>query len=184
MFESTKKHVVLLAIFAFAFAYRMTLLLWQTYPPGADIGFHAGVINSITQSGNTNFLWNFYQMGGGVELEFPGYHIFASAVMAMTGMPNYLAQATVVAFFSSLIVLAAFLVTRRVWKESAAFIAAFFVAVSRFDIEILCWGGQPNIIALFLIPLTFYLFLERDRQQTTRVKGFDTFCAVGPAIVT
>ncbi len=27
-------------------------------------------------------------------------------------------------------------------------------------------------------------FLERDRQQTTRVKGFDTFCAVGPAIVT
>jgi 2-keto-4-pentenoate hydratase/2-oxohepta-3-ene-1,7-dioic acid hydratase in catechol pathway len=27
-------------------------------------------------------------------------------------------------------------------------------------------------------------YLERDKQQTTRVKGFDTFCAVGPVIAT
>ncbi len=167
MFKATKKDVLLLAIFAFAFAYRIILLLWQTYPPGADIGFHAGVINSITQSGNTNFLWNFYQMGGGVELEFPGYHIFASEIIILTGMPNYLAQATIVALFSSLTVLSAFLVTRRVWNESTAFIVAFFVAVSRFDIEILSWGGYPNIIAMFLIPLTFYMYLKRDKFSTT-----------------
>lgn len=163
MFKATKKHVMLLVIFVFAFVYRIILLLWQTYPPGSDIGFHAGVINSITQSGNTNFLWNYYQMGGGVELEFPGYNIFASEIIIMTGLPNYLAQATIVALFSSLIVLAAFLVTRTVWNELAAFIVAFFVAISRFDIEILCWGGYPNIIALLLIPLTFYLFLKKDK---------------------
>jgi len=167
MFKATKKYVLLLVIFVFAFVYRIILLLWQTYPPGADIGFHASVINSITHSGNTNFLWNYYQMGGGVHLEFPGYHIFASAIIIMTGMPNYLAQATIVALFSSLTVLAAFLVTRIVWNESAAFIVAFFVAVSRFDIEILCWGGYPNIIALLLIPLIFYLFLKRDKLTPT-----------------
>ena len=163
MFNATKKHVLLLAIFAFAFIYRIILLLWQTYPPGSDIGFHAGVINSITQSGNTNFLWNYYQMGGGIELEFPGYHIFASEIMIMTGMPNYLTQAIVAAIFSSLIVLAVFLLTRNVWNESVAFIVAFFVAVSRTDIEILCWGGYPNIIVLFMIPIIFYLFLKRDK---------------------
>jgi hypothetical protein len=163
MFKATKKHAMLLVIFVFAFVYRIILLLWQTYPPGSDIGFHAGVINSITRSGNTNFLWNFYQMGGGVELEFPGYNIFASEIIIMTGLPNYLAQATIVALFSSLIVLAAFLVTRTVWNELAAFIVAFFVSISRFDIEILCWGGYPNIIALLLIPLTFYLFLKKDK---------------------
>lgn len=27
-------------------------------------------------------------------------------------------------------------------------------------------------------------YLEKDRQQTTRVKGFDTFCPVGPVIAT
>jgi len=167
MIKATKKHFLLLAIFAFAFVYRIILMLRQTYPPGADIGFHASVINSITQSGNTNFLWNFYQMGGGVELEFPGYHIFASAIIIMTGMPNYLAQAIIVASFSSLTVLSAFLLTRLVWSESAAFIVAFFVAVSRFDIEILMWGGYPNIIALLLIPLTFYLFLKRDNFTPT-----------------
>ncbi len=163
MFKTNRMHFLLLAIFAFAFVYRIALLLWQTYPPGSDIGFHAGVINSITQPGNTNFLYNFYQMGGGVELEFPGYHIFAAEIVLLTGLPSYLAQAFIVAFFSSLIVVAIFLVTRMVWSEFAAFIAALFVAISRFDIEILCWGGYPNIVALLLIPLTFYLFLKKDK---------------------
>jgi hypothetical protein len=183
MFKATKTHVLLLAIFAFAFVYRISLLLWQTYPPGSDIGFHAGVINSITQSGNTNFLWNYYQMGGGAELEFPGYHIFASEIIIMTGMPNYLAQATIVALFSSLIVLTAFLVTRIVWSESAALVVAFFVAISRFDIEILCWGGYPNIIALFLIPLTFYLFLKKDKISTTPFLVSTSFLAASILLV-
>jgi len=138
-------------------------MLWASYPPGADIGFHASVINSITQSGNTNFLWDFYQMGGGLQLEFPGYHIFASSIMMMTGLTEYAAQAVIVALFSSLIVLCAYLITRSVWSESAAFIVAFLVAISRFDIEMLLWGGYPNVITLMLIPLTFYLFLQKDR---------------------
>ncbi len=167
MFKPTNKQLLLLAIFAFAFAYRIILLLWNTYPPGADIGFHAGVINSITHSGNTNFLYNFYQMGGGVELEFPGFHIFASQIIILTGMPSYVAQGTIIALFSSLIVLATFLVTRIVWNESVAFVAAFFVAVSRSDIEIVCWGGYPNIIVLSLIPIIFYLFLKRDKISLT-----------------
>jgi hypothetical protein len=165
-FKASITRILLPIIFASAFVYRLILLLWQTYPPGTDIGFHAGVINSITQSGNTNFLWNYYQMGGGVELEFPGYHIFASQIIILTGMPNYVAQALVAALFSSFIVLAVFLVTRLVWNESVAFFAAFFVAISRTDIEILCWSGYPNIVALFLIPVIFYLFIKRDKIST------------------
>lgn len=160
---ATKKHILLLAIFVFAFSYRIFLLFGHTYPPGSDIGFHAGVINSITRSGNTNFLWNFYNMGGGLELEFPGFHIFASEIMFLTGLPNYAVQACVAALFSSFTVLAIFLVTRIMLNESTAFIAAFFVAISATDIEIICWSGYPNITVLFLIPLTFYLFLKRDK---------------------
>jgi hypothetical protein len=167
MFKATRKHVLLLLIFAFAFLYRMLLMLWQTFPPGADIGLHNSIINSITQSGNTNFLWDYYQMGGGLSLTFPGYHIFASEIMlltgTMTGMSDYVVQAVIVALFSSLIVLCAFLISRSVWTESAAFIIAFLVAISRFDIEMLLWGGYPNVITLLLIPLTFYLYLQKDR---------------------
>ena len=163
MFKTNGKYMLLLSIFVFSFIYRIVLMLWQSFPPGADIGLHASVINSITGSGNTNFLYDFYQMGGGQSLTFPGYHIFASAVILFTGITDYMAQVIIVALFSSLIVLAAFLITRMVWSESAAFIVAFLVAVSRFDVEMLMWAGYPNVITLLLIPATFYLFLQRKK---------------------
>jgi hypothetical protein len=163
MFKANKKYVLLLLIFVFSFIYRVVLMFWQGFPPGADIGLHASVINSIIGSGHTNFLYDYFQMGGGQSLTFPGYHIFASAVILMTGLTDYVAQALIVALFSSLIVLASFLITRTVWSESAAFIVAFLVAVSRFDIEMLMWAGYPNVITLLLIPVTFYLFLRRER---------------------
>jgi len=163
MFKTSNKYLLLFLILAFSFVYRMLLMHWETYPSGADIGLHESIIHSITLSGNTNFLWNYYQMGGGLSLTFPGYHIFVSYVILITGMPDYLAHSLVASFFSSFIVLCAYLITRAVWRESAALIIAFLVAISRFDVEMLLWGGYPNVITLLLIPLTFYLYLQRDR---------------------
>ncbi len=166
MFKAPNKYLALFLIVIFSFIYRMVLMHWQIFPPGADIGLHNSVIHSITESGNTDFLWNYYQMGGGISLTFPGYHIFVSYIMLMTGLPEYLVHSLVVSLFSSFIVLCAFLITRTVWKESAALIVAFLVAVSRFDIEMLLWGGYPNVITLMLIPLTFYLLLQKQKFST------------------
>jgi len=166
MSKAPNKYLILFLIFIFAFAYRMMLLHWQTYPPGADIGLHNSVIHSITGSGNTDFLWNYYQMGGGTSLTFPGYHIFLSYMVSITGLPDYLAHSVVASFFSSIIALCAFLITRIIWKESAAVIVAFLVAISRFDVEMLLWGGFPNVITLLLIPLTFYLLLQKTKFST------------------
>lgn len=138
-------------------------MLWAVYPPGADIGLHDSVIHSIMPQGNVDFLWNNYQMGGGLSLTFPGYHILVSQVILLTGAPDYLAQTLVVTLFSTLIVACAFLITRKMWSESAAFIVAFLVAVSRFDIEMLMWGGYPNVLASMLIPLIVYMFLQSKR---------------------
>jgi hypothetical protein len=166
MFKTSNKYLLLFLVLAFAFVYRILLLHWATYPPGADIGLHESVVHSITLSGNTNFLWNDYQMGGGLSLTFPGYHIFVSHIILMTGIPDYLVHSLVAAFFSSFIVLCAFLIGRRVWGESTGFIVAFLVAISRFDVEMLLWGGFPNAVTLLLIPVVFYLYLERDRFST------------------
>jgi hypothetical protein len=163
MFKTSRNYLLLSLILIFSFVYRVVLMLRETFPPGADIGLHNSVIYSITQSGNTNFLWNYLHMGGGSSVTFPGYHIFVSYVILLTGMPDYVAHSLVVSLFSSLIVVCAFLITRKVWNASAALIVAFLVAVSRFDIEMLMWGGYPNVITLMLIPLAFYLFLEKDR---------------------
>ena len=163
MTRNARKYVLLFLILAFAFGYRVMLMLFGGFPPGADIGLHNSVIDSITQSGNVNFLYNDFQMGGGLSLTFPGYHILVSQVILFTGMPDVLAHIFVVALFSTLIVACAFLITRRLWAESTAFIVAFLVAVSRFDIEMLMWGGYPNIVTLMLIPLILYLILESKR---------------------
>ena len=112
MFKTSNKYLLLFLILAFSFVYRILLMHWATYPSGADIGLHESIIHSITQSGNTNFLWNNYQMGGGLSLTFPGYHIFVSYIILITGMPDYLAHSLVVSFFSSFIVLCAYLITR------------------------------------------------------------------------
>jgi hypothetical protein len=177
MFKTSNKYLLLFLVLALAFVYRLLLMLWATYPPGADIGLHESIIHSITGSGNTDFLWNSYQMGGGLSLTFPGYHIFMSHIILITGLPDYLAHSIVVAFFSSFIVLCAFLIARSVWGESTAFIVAFLVAISRFDIEMLLWGGYPNVIPLLLIPLIFYLYLERERFSSVPFVATTTLLA-------
>ncbi len=163
MLKANRYHALVLVIFAFSFLYRMLLMFWDGYPPGADIGLHNSVIYSITGHGNVDFFYNFYHMGSGLSLTFPGYHIFTSSIILITGLTEYVVHATVVCLFSSLIVVAAFLIAKKIWSEPVGYIVAFLAAISRFDIEMLLWAGYPNVITLLLIPVTFYLFLERDR---------------------
>lgn len=164
MFKSSRTYVLLLLIFAFAFLLRVSLMLREGFPPGADIGLHNSIVYSIAQQeGKTNFLWNYFHMGGGTSVTFPGYHIFVFYLILLTGISDYIAHSLVVSFFSALTVLVSFLVVRKAWSESAALIIAFLAAVSRFDVEMLMWGGYPNVVTLMLIPLAFYVFLEKDK---------------------
>ena len=166
MLARSVKNVLLLLILFLAFAYRLMLLTWNTYPPGSDIGLHESVIKSIAV-GNTGLFWNFYHMGGGVSATNPGYHFFVLAVIAMTGAPDYLAQSIVASLFSALVVLCAFLFVRAAWSKSASLIVAFLVTFSGGDIAILIWGGYPNVVTLMLIPIIFYLFLQRSKFSTS-----------------
>jgi hypothetical protein len=165
MVEKSRKALLLVLMLVFAFAYRFLLLTWDTYPPGADIGMHESIVNSI-MPGQTNFVTNYYHMGGGVSVTNPGFHIFVSFVKLMTGIPDYfdyLVQTIVVCLFSTFIVLCSFLITRKVWSESASYVVAFLVALSTGDIAMLTWAGYPNVITLMIIPVIFYLYLQQSR---------------------
>ncbi len=151
-----------LGIFIFSLLYRALLLQTNVYPPGPDVGLHNSIINSIILR-NGNFFWNYYHMGGGPSLTHPGFHIFTAFVLLLTGMPDYIAQYAVAVLFSSIIVLCAFLLTRAVWKlPFASLAAAFLAALSRYDIEMMAWGGYPNVITLSTIPLIFYMLFRED----------------------
>jgi hypothetical protein len=159
MVDKRKSSLLLLTIVAIGFFYRFTLMTMDGFPPGADIGLHESVINSILAP-KTAFFYNYYHMGGGISATNPGYHIFSAFIISMTGAPDYLVQAAVASLFSALTILCAFLVVRLVWGELAGFIVAVLVTFSASDIIMLSWAGYPNIVALALIPLLFYLFLQ------------------------
>ena len=135
MLAKSRQNILLLLILVLAFLYRFTLLTWNTYPPGSDMGLHESVIKSITNGGG--FFQNLYHMGGGVSATNPGFHIFTIAVIEMTGLPDYLAQSIVASFFSALIAAAAFLFVRTAWGKSTPLITAALVAFSSSDIAML-----------------------------------------------
>jgi hypothetical protein len=167
--EIPHEKAVVLLIFIFAVVYRTLLMQVDPYPPGPDLGMHNSIINSIILK-NGSFTWNYYHMGGGSSLTHPGFHIFTSFVIFMTGAPEYLAQSAVAILFSSLIVLCAYLLTKKAWGlPVAALLAAFMGAISRHDLEMLLWGGYPNVITLAIMPLIFYMLLREDTPKSALV---------------
>jgi len=151
---------MLLAIFCFAFLFRVAIIFHNEYPPSSDIGLHGSILNLILDEG-TLPSWNPYHMGGEPLATPPGFHFFVSILILFAGMPILLAQLITAAFFSSVIVFPAYLVSRRIWRShSAGILAAFFAAISALSLEMISWGGYTNIISLFLITIIVYLFLR------------------------
>jgi len=113
-------------------------------------------------------------MGGEPLATPPGYHLFASLIVFLTGMPLLVAQLLIAAFFSSFAVFPTYLLSKKIWRNtSAGFLAAFFVTVSSLSLEMLGWGGYPNVISLTLILIVFYLFLK----DTDHLHNFNLFTA-------
>ncbi|MDI9577330.1 MAG: hypothetical protein WC203_03320 [Candidatus Bathyarchaeia archaeon] len=160
MIESKRNiYLILLTILSVGFVYRYYLVTGNIFPPGADIGLHQSVINSIL-SPQTDFFYNYYHMGGGLSATNPGYHIFASVIISMTGAPDYIIQGIIASFFSTLIILSGFMLVRQVWGVVLGFITAILATFSASDILMINWAGYPNIIALALIPIIFYIYLK------------------------
>lgn len=158
----SKENVAAFLIFAFSFIYRALLAFSHEYPPGPDVGLHNSIINSIMLR-NGDFSWNQYHMGSGVSLTHPGFHIFTSIIIFQTSLPDYAAQAFVAILFSSLMVLCAYVIVRQAWAlNSASLTAAFLMAISRYDLEMLLWGGYPNIITLAIMPAFLYLMIKEE----------------------
>ncbi len=108
-------------------------------------------------------------MGGEPLATPPGFHFFVSTLILLTGMPLLIAQLVTAAFFSSLIVFPAYLISKKLWRShSAGVLAAFFATISALSLEMISWGGYTNIISIALIVILFYLFL-RDMYQPSRL---------------
>ena len=159
---------MVLVIFAFSFLFRVAIVFHNSNPPSSDIGLHGSIINLILDQGKLP-TWNPYHMGGETLATPPGFHFFVTIVILLTGLSVVTAQVITAAFYSSIIVFPAYLVSRRIWKKSSAgLLAAFFAAVSALSLEMISWGGYTNIVSLSLIITLFYLFFKDIRYQRYR----------------
>ena len=178
-----KRTLLLFAIFIAAFLFRVGVIFHNEYPPSSDIGFHSSIINLILDEGKLP-LWNPYHMGGESLATPPGYHLFASFIVFFTGMPLLVAQTLISAFFSSFAVFPAYLVSKKIWRSSGAgFLSAFFVTVSSLSLEMLGWGGYPNVISLTLVLIIFYLLLK-DTDHPHHFNLFTAALLFGSLILT
>ena len=154
-----------MAIFFFAFLFRVAVILHNEYPPSSDIGLHGSIINLILDQ-ETLPVWNPYHMGGQLLPTPPGFHFFVSILILFSGIPLLYAQVLTAAFFSSFTVFPAYLVSKRIWgKNMAGILASFFAAISALSLEMISWGGYTNIVSLGLIVTIMYLFL-RDIKRS------------------
>jgi hypothetical protein len=178
-----KRTLLLFAIFIVAFLFRVGVIFHNEYPPSSDIGFHSSIINLILDEGKLP-LWNPYHMGGEPLATPPGYYLFASFIVLFTGMPLLVGQLLIAAFFSSFAVFPTYLISKKIWRNtSTGLFAAFFVTVSSLSLEMLGWGGYPNVISLTLILIIFYLFLK-DRDRPHHFNLFTTALLFGSLTLT
>ena len=164
MTTNQKRTLLLFAIFVVAFLFRVIAIFHSGHPPSTDLGLNSNILNLVLEERKLPS-WNPYHMGGEPLTNPPGYHLFASFVVLFTGIPIIAAQMLIAAFLSSFAVFPAYLFSRKIWRSnSAGFLAAFFVAVSSLSLEMLGWGGYPNVITLLLISIIFYLFLMNNED--------------------
>ncbi|KON30014.1 hypothetical protein AC477_05300 [miscellaneous Crenarchaeota group-1 archaeon SG8-32-1] len=152
--------MLLLILFAFSFLFRAAIIFHNPNPPSSDIGLHGSIINLILDQGILPN-WNPYHMGGETLATPPGFHFFVTTLILLTGMELIFAELITAAFYSSIIVFPAYIVAKKIWRNSnAGLFASFFAAISALSLEMISWGGYTNIVSLFVIITIFYLFIK------------------------
>jgi hypothetical protein len=152
--------VLLFILFAFSFLFRAAIIFHNPNPPSSDIGLHGSIINLILDQGILPN-WNPYHMGGETLATPPGFHFFVTILILLIGMELIFAELITAAFYSSIIVFPAYIVAKKIWRNSnAGLFASFFAAISALSLEMISWGGYTNIVSLFLIITIFYLFIK------------------------
>jgi hypothetical protein len=152
----------LLLILGGAFALRLTCLLTYKTLPGWDPSSHISKALTTISEGHltTSFFW--YP---------PGFHFLLAIMFILTDLTtisstSFLLIKVFIAIISAFQVVAVYLVAKRVYSSTVVgLLGALFMSVSLRHIEMLGWGGYPNITGMLLMGLALYLFLHRHQER-------------------
>ncbi len=95
-----------------------------------------------------------------------GFHYLAALVSVIFHVNPIFAVFYTGLFFSALTPVTVYFFAKRLaGRDSFGFLCAGFYGFNILDIEMLSWGGYPNIAGLALIPLVFYFFLGTSKRS-------------------
>ncbi len=157
---------LLLSVFICSFLFRLLLLTQNKMPPSADIGLYAAYVNLILAGGFSFPTWDPYHMAGEPMVRPLGFHYLAALISVMFHIDSVWAVLYTGIFFSALTPITMYFLAKRLTgREELALLCAGLSSINFIDIEILCWGGYPNITGLALLPLTFYFSLGTSKKS-------------------
>ena len=129
--------------------------------PGNDPGVHLRHVYEIIESGRISF--------EEFSLTLPLFHVLVAMLLNLTGAIDVLQAAFLLKILMSLInaltVLAVYLFCRWSFGKVAALLSSIFVVLSVPFMEIISWGGYPNMMALLYITLLFYFLANHYRTS-------------------
>jgi len=156
--------MLLLSVFIGALLFRLSLLTKNRMPPSADVGLYATYVNLILEGGFSFPTWDPYHMAGEPMVRPLGFHYLAALISLMFHVDPVWAVFYTGIFLSALTPITMYLLTKRLTgRDELALLCAGLSSINYLDVEILGWGGHPNIAGLALLPLTFYFFLGTSR---------------------
>ena len=156
--------LLLLLILASAFTLRLTVLTTYETLPGWDPSSHISKAVTVVSSGHleTELFW--YP---------PGFHFLLAILFLFTGVttisqPSFMLIKLLMATISALQVLVVYLVGRKVYgSPTVGLIGAILMTVSLRQLEMLGWGGYPNITGMLFLGLSLYLLSAHYQPQAS-----------------
>ncbi len=149
----------LLLLLGGGFILRFTCLATYNTLPGWDPSSHISKALTVLSSGHLTTRAFWYP---------PGFHFLLAVLFLFSGLttispPALLMIKLFVASISAFQVVVVYLVGRRVYDSpTVGLLGALFMAVSLRHVEMLGWGGYPNITGMFFMGLTLYLLSYRS----------------------
>lgn len=156
-----KLTVVLLILFSALFRY--VVFGYRSFPSGDDEAMSSGFIHLILSSGHIPSI-NIHHMPGTPYTYPPNFHLTCTTLILFTSLSTLTATLTIGLLTNVLTVPPFYCLSKQVLKrKSTALVATFLFAASTSDMYMITWGGYVNLMALFFVPMIFWISLREER---------------------
>jgi len=150
----------LILIVLFSALFRYAVFGGRSFPSGDDEAMSSGFIFLILSNGHIPSV-NIHHMPGTPYTYPPNFHLLCTLLVFVTSIPILDSTLILGLLTNTLTVLPFYSLSKEVLgKRNTALVASLLFAASTSDMYMLTWGGYVNLMALFFIPMIFWLSLR------------------------